>query len=109
MIFERTTPDKARNEERFAAFSFWLALLALSYPFFLFVLAKVWAALTSRDLSERAQAWLTLMILPVILSCALSFVLALRGEGWRRPATIIRSILAIALNILAFLAISYTY
>lgn len=109
MLFEPTQEDRKRNEQRYAAAGLWIAFAALFYPLFLFALARVWWFLWSRELSAKTQAWLTLLIFPVILGCALSFVLALRGRGWRRTTTIVCSILAAVVNLFTFLGISITY
>ncbi len=109
MIIKRKQVEKSEKETRYARMAFRISLVALSYPLFLFLLAGIWSALTSKDLSKKAQATVTLMIFPVILSCALAFVLSLRGRDWRRPTTIACSLSAAVLNLLAFLAISISY
>ena len=109
MIIERTSTEKTENGIRYANLALWIALVALSYPFFLFLLSRAWYGLASKDLSEGVQAWLTLLIFPVILSCALAFILSLRGRGWRRPTAIICSLVAAVLNLLAFIAIGISY
>ncbi len=109
MMIERTQSERNKKEVHSARTGLWIALVALSYPFFLFVLERVWDTPEAKDLSNRAQAWLTLMIFPVILSCALALVLSLRDRGWRRPTTIVCSLLAAIFNLLTFVAISISY
>jgi hypothetical protein len=86
-----------------------IALCALAYPLLAIAFAQLYAAMASRDISPKTEAYLLLLVFPVTLCCALSFVLALKSQRKKRALGLSFSVLAGILNIVFFFAASVTY
>ncbi len=86
-----------------------MSRFAVAFPLVAIVVASIYYALTSHDLSSRVQAWVLLLTFPLCLACVFDLVLAFRTTGKARAAIVRWSIGGIMMNVLFFVAVASSY